>query len=213
MFNVWCVYIVCFWLPLQRDRNSINRVSAVRHVIHWGDICRTDGSNMTGLCCLNFIEEDLLLLLGLGVDVSQHSDVREVYPELAQQRGHPAQREWKTKELSGKYRKHLEEMSEIPGAADRDKSTESSWETRDAALNICLMVESLGCGRGVTVACCVWESFPLTTTSKKQKCRKASSVRCGELSAGSSCWATAAVAQPQSILYSPLSPYHSCISV
>lgn len=45
----------------------------------------------TGLSfCLNFIAEDLLLLLGLGVDVSQHGDVREVYPELAQQRGHPA---------------------------------------------------------------------------------------------------------------------------
>lgn len=35
-------------------------------------------------------EENLLLLLGLGVDVPQHVDVREVYPELAQQSRHPA---------------------------------------------------------------------------------------------------------------------------
>lgn len=34
---------------------------------------------------------DLLLLLGLGVDVSQHVDVGEVDPELAQQSGHPAE--------------------------------------------------------------------------------------------------------------------------
>lgn len=32
---------------------------------------------------------DLLLLLGLGVDVSKDSNVRKVYPELAQQSSHP----------------------------------------------------------------------------------------------------------------------------
>lgn len=32
---------------------------------------------------------DLLLLLGLGVDVSKDSNVRKVYPELTQQSSHP----------------------------------------------------------------------------------------------------------------------------
>lgn len=35
---------------------------------------------------------DLLLHLGFGVDVAQNGDVREVDPELAEQRGHPAWR-------------------------------------------------------------------------------------------------------------------------
>lgn len=35
--------------------------------------------------------DDSLLLLGLGVYVSQHGDVGEVYPELAQQSGHPVE--------------------------------------------------------------------------------------------------------------------------
>lgn len=33
-------------------------------------------------------QKDLLLFLGLGVDVSEHSDVWKVYPELAQKSGH-----------------------------------------------------------------------------------------------------------------------------
>lgn len=44
------------------------------------------------------LEEDSLLLLGLGVYVSQYVDVREVYPELAQQSGHSAPTK-KNKEL------------------------------------------------------------------------------------------------------------------
>lgn len=50
-------------------------------------------------CSLKLIEEDLLLLLGLSVYVSQHGDVREVYPELAQQSGHPAQEKQKQRAL------------------------------------------------------------------------------------------------------------------
>lgn len=49
---------------------------------------RSSGSPSGGL----HVEEDLLLLLGLRVDVSQHGDVREVDPELAQQSGHPVRR-------------------------------------------------------------------------------------------------------------------------
>lgn len=41
---------------------------------------------------MGFSKELLLLLLGLGVDVSEHGDVREVYPELAEQSSHPAQK-------------------------------------------------------------------------------------------------------------------------
>lgn len=38
----------------------------------------------------------LLLHLGFGVDVAQYGDVREVYPEFAEQSGHPAQRRTKS---------------------------------------------------------------------------------------------------------------------
>lgn len=55
------------------------------------------------LCFLKFIEQDLLLLLGLGVYVSQHRDVWEVYPELAQKSGHPTQKKSKHKEIQNKY--------------------------------------------------------------------------------------------------------------
>lgn len=82
---------------------------------------------MTGLlekfCCLK-LTEDLLLLLGFGVYISQHGDVREVYPELAQQSGHP---------VRGKSKKNKTKSFETScgtisseGAVDRDNSTESS---------------------------------------------------------------------------------------
>lgn len=34
----------------------------------------------------------LPLCLGFCIDVSEDRDIREIYPELAEQRGHPAQR-------------------------------------------------------------------------------------------------------------------------
>lgn len=54
---------------------------------------------------LFYIEEDLLFLLGFGVDVSQHGDVREVYPELAEQSGHPV--------LENKKKKHKTKAFEL----------------------------------------------------------------------------------------------------
>lgn len=45
---------------------------------------------------------DLLLFLGLGVDVPQHSDVWEVYPEFAQQSCHPKGRK-KGRELKARF--------------------------------------------------------------------------------------------------------------
>ena len=67
----------------------------------------------------------LLLLLRLGVDVSQHVDVREVYPELAEQSGHPAHKNTKQGAL-GEIRESNCKTFPIRGAVDRDKRAESS---------------------------------------------------------------------------------------
>lgn len=67
----------------------------------------------------------LLLLLRLGVDVSQHVDVREVYPELAEQSGHPAHKNTKQGAL-GEIRESNCKTFPIQGAVDRDESAESS---------------------------------------------------------------------------------------
>lgn len=77
------------------------------------------------LCSSKIIEGDLLLLLGLGVYVSQHGDIREVYPELAQQSGHPARKEQKQRAL-GQILETSCWMFSVQGAVDRENSTESS---------------------------------------------------------------------------------------
>ncbi len=137
-----------------------------------GQNCENVTEQVEKHCSLKLIEEDLLFFLGLGVYVSQHSDVREVYPELAQQSGHPAQKQQKQRVLGWLLETSCKTFS-IPGAVDRDNSTESSWRPGKAALNSFVWTSSfwVEAGRtgftGSTVAFCVWESFPLASTSKK----------------------------------------------